>query len=170
MTNLIKKLSLSLVFVLSFGMNAQAGELAKSGEFSGLGFYDGKVLGMFMKGKAPALIQAEYYGGSMNHAGSGLFHNGSYKCNFTIEVIQMPQTEGTGFCVYKDADGDTTIQRAETKGTLGGPSKAIAKFVHGTGKYKGITGEAIWNITPLPSAEQGTFQGWNEFSGTYQIP
>jgi len=35
MSNLIKKLSLSLVFVLSFGMNAQAGGLAKSGEFSG---------------------------------------------------------------------------------------------------------------------------------------
>ena len=109
MNKMISKLLVSLAVVCGFGMNAQAGELAKSGEFSGLGFYDGKVLGMFMKGKAPALIQAEYYGGSMNHAGSGLFHNGSYKCNFAIEVIQMPQTEGIGFCVYKDADGDLSL-------------------------------------------------------------
>ena len=170
MRRVISRLLVNLAVVFGFGMNAQAGELAKSGTFSGTGFYSGKVLSMVMKGKAPTFIQAEYYGGSRNNAGSGMFHNGSYKCNFTIEVIQMPQTEGVGFCVYKDADGDTTIQRAETKGTLGGPSKAIAKFVHGTGKYKGITGEAIWNITPLPSAEQGTFQGWNDFSGSYRLP
>lgn len=170
MRNLIKKLSLSLVFVLSFGMNAQAGELAKSGEFSGAAFYSGKVLAMVMKGKAPVLIQAEYYGGTKNSAGSGLFHMNSFKCSFTLEVVQMPQTESIGFCTFVDADGDTMIQRGEIKGTLGGPGKGIAKFVHGTGKYEGITGDAVWNISPVPSAEQGTFQGWNSFSGSYQLP
>ena len=170
MSTQIKQLLVSLVFVLSFVMNTHAGELAKSGEFSGTAAYAGKVLGMVMKGKAPALIQAVYYGGSKNSAGSGFFHMGSYKCNFTLEIIEMPQTESMGFCTFVDADGDTALQRATIKGTFGGPSKGVAKFVHGTGKYEGITGDSVWNISPLPSAEQGTFQGWNEFSGTYQIP
>ena len=43
MNKMISKLLVSLAVVCGFGMNAQAGELAKSGEFSGLGFYDGKV-------------------------------------------------------------------------------------------------------------------------------
>tara|TARA_B100001013_G_C24532731_1_gene411469 strand:- start:173 stop:685 length:513 start_codon:yes stop_codon:yes gene_type:complete len=170
MNKMISKLLVSLAVVCGFGMNAQAGELAKSGEYSGTGFYSGKVLGMVMKGKAPALIQAVYYGGSKNSAGSGFFHLGSYKCNFTLEIIEMPQTESMGFCTFVDADGDTALQRATIKGNFGGPSKGVAKFVHGTGKYEGITGDSVWNISPLPSAEQGTFQGWNEFSGTYQIP
>jgi len=160
----------NLAVVFGFGMNAQAGELAKSGTFSGTGFYSGKVLSMVMKGKAPTFIQAEYYGGSRNNAGSGMFHNGSYKCNFALEVVEMPQMVSIGFCKFKDADGDTALQRAEIKGTLGGPSKGIATFVQGTGKYEGITGDTVWNISPLPSAEQGTFQGWNEFSGTYKLP
>ena len=170
MNKMISKLLVSLAVVCGFGMNAQAGELAKSGEYSGTGFYSGKVLGMVMKGKAPVLIQAEYYGGTKNSAGSGLFHMGSFKCNFTLEVVQMPQTESNGFCTFVDADGDIMIQRGEIKGTLGGPGKGIAKFVHGTGKYEGITGDGVWNISPVPSAEQGTFQGWNTFSGSYQLP
>ena len=125
---------------------------------------------MLMKGKAPTFIQAEYYGGSRNNAGSGMFHNGSYKCNFALEVVEMPQMVSIGFCKFKDADGDTALQRAEIKGTLGGPSKGIATFVQETGKYEGITGDTVWNSSPLPSAEQGTFQGWNEFSGTYKLP
>ena len=84
MSNQIKKLSLSMVFVLSFGMHAQAAELAKSGQFSGTAAYAGKVLGMVMKEEAPVLIQADYHGGTKNSAGSGLFHMGSFKCNFTV--------------------------------------------------------------------------------------
>ena len=84
MNKMISKLLVSLAVVCGFGMNAQAGELAKSGEFSGTGFYSGKVLGMVMKGKAPALIQAVYYGGSKNSAGSGFFHLGSYNTSLVV--------------------------------------------------------------------------------------
>ena len=170
MSTQIKLFLVSLVFVLSFVLNTHAGELAKSGEFSGTAAYAGKVLGMVMKDEAPVLIQADYHGGTKNNAGSGLFHMGSFKCNFTVEVVQMPQTESTGYCTFFDADGDTMIQRGEIEGSLGGPSKGIATFVHGTGKYEGITGDVVWNISPLPSAEQNTFQGWISFSGSYQLP
>ena len=39
MNKMISKLLVSLAVVCGFGMNAQAGELAKSGEFAGLGFF-----------------------------------------------------------------------------------------------------------------------------------
>ena len=49
MKKLISKLTLSLVLILSFGMNAEA-QLAKKGKFEGNFAVAGKVLSMHMKG------------------------------------------------------------------------------------------------------------------------
>ena len=162
-------MTLSLVLILSFGMNAEA-QLAKSGKYSGEFAVAGKVLAMHMKDKAPVFMLAQYFGSTTNDAGSGIFHMNSAKCTFAIEVVQMPKTEGNGYCTARDADGDTLTMRASAKGTLGGPSDATYRFTHGTGKYKGITGSGWYKATDVPPFEQGTFQGWTKFGGSYQIP
>ena len=169
MKKLITILSASLVLILSFGMNVEA-QLAKKGNFNGDFSVGGKVLAMHMKDKAPVFILAEYYGHTINDDGSGLFHMNSNKCNFAIEVVQMPKTVGTGFCTFRDADGDTVTFRGSAKGTLGGPTDATMDLVHGTGKYKGITGTGWYKAKPVPSFEQGTFQVFGRYGGTYQIP
>jgi len=169
MKKLISKLTLSLALILSFGMTAEA-QLAKSGKISGTFAFAGKVLGMHMKDKAPAFILAEYYGSTTNDAGSGIFHMNSFKCHFTLEVVQMPKTELEGYCTFRDADGDTVTFRASATGFLGGPTNATNRITHGTGKYKGITGSGEYRSSPVPPFEQGTFQGRGTFSTTYKIP
>ncbi len=83
MKKLISKLTLSLVLILSFGLNAEA-QLAKSEKFNDKFAVAGKVLAMHMQGKAPVFIFAEYFGSTTNDAGSGIFHINSSKCAFTI--------------------------------------------------------------------------------------
>ena len=83
MKKLISKLTLSLVLILSFGLNAEA-QLAKKGKYSGTCSYSGKVLSMHMQGKAPAMILAEFYGSCLNDAGSGIWHRNSFKCDYSI--------------------------------------------------------------------------------------
>ena len=169
MKKLISKLTLSLVLILSFGLNAEA-QLAKKGKYSGTCSYSGKVLSMHMQGKAPAMILAEFYGSCLNDAGSGIWHRNSFKCDYSIEVMKMPNTQSNGYCTSRDADGDTMTFRASTTGSLGGPSDAKTKVTNGTGKYKGMTGTGWYRSNPVPAFEQGTFQGMTKFGGSYQIP
>ena len=169
MKKLISKLTLSLVLILSFGMTAEA-QLAKSGKFSGKFAVAGKVLSMHMQGKAPAFILAEYFGSTTNDAGSGIFHMNSSKCAFAIEVVQMPKTTGTGYCTFRDADGDTANFRASSKGILGRSTEANFTITNGTGKYKGITGTGWFKANNVPSFEQGTFQALGTFGGSYKLP
>jgi len=63
MKNLIIKLSLSLVLILSFGITAEA-QLAKSGKFSGTFMGAAKPVAMHMLGEAPVLILIEMFGGT----------------------------------------------------------------------------------------------------------
>lgn len=169
MKKLISKMTISLVLIISFGLNAEA-QLAKKGKFEGNFAVAGKVLSMHMKGKAPGFILAEYYGHTTNDAGSGIFHMNSSKCHFAVEVTQMPKTVGNGYCTFRDSDGDTVTFRGYTKGTLGGPTDATMDLVFGTGKYTGITGSGWYKAKPVPSFEQGTFQVFGRFGGTYKIP
>ncbi|MBS1255229.1 MAG: hypothetical protein MAG581_01029 [Deltaproteobacteria bacterium] len=169
MKKLISILTMSLFLILSFGMTAQA-QLAKKGKISGTFSFAGKVLGMHMKDKAPAFILAEFYGSTKNDSGNGIFHMNSFKCHFSLEVVQMPKTQNEGYCTFRDADGDTITFRASAKGSLGGPSDAKSRITHGTGKYKGITGSGSYKSSPVPAFEQGTFQGGGKWKTSYQIP
>ena len=169
MKKLISKLTLSLVLFLSFGMTAEA-QLAKSGKFSGTFNAAGKVVAVHMLGEAPVFILAEIFGGSKNDAGSGIFHMSSFKCTFANEVVQMPKTVGNGYCTLRDADGDLFTIRASEKGSLVGSAVGATTFVHGTGKYKGITGSGWYKGTPLPEIQPGTFQITATMGGTYKLP
>ena len=169
MKKLISILTTSMFLILSFGLTAEA-QLAKSGKFSGTFTGAGKPVAMHMLGEAPLHILAELYGGSKNDAGSGIFHMNSFKCTFSNEVVQIPKTKGNGYCTFRDADGDIVTFRFSETGSLVGGSIGTNTLIHGTGKYKGITGSGSYKGNPLPEAQPGTFQLTGTFEGSYQIP
>ena len=82
----------------------------------------------------------------------------------------MPKTVGNGYCTLRDADGDLFTIRASEKGSLVGSAVGATTFVHGTGKYKGITGSGWYKGTPLPEIQPGTFQITATMGGTYKLP
>lgn len=116
-SSVIATLGLLLIFV--FGADAFA-QLAKQGEFTGTAGYSGKVLKVHSIGKAPKFIVVEYFGATKNDAGSGLYHNMSFDCTFSVDIPEMPKTIGTGYCTVFDSDKDTFTIKVSAKGVLGG--------------------------------------------------
>ncbi|MBB5417945.1 hypothetical protein GCT19_07345 [Paraburkholderia sp. CNPSo 3155] len=97
-----------------------------------------------------------------NNPVSPLMQNVTARC----AEVGLSGATATGYCVYADKDGDKfiesfTYQVGETKGkgTLGS----------GTGKYKGIEGQLVWEqVRALPS-DKGTFNYIGKKTGSYRI-
>ena len=75
-----------------------------------------------------------------------------------------------GYCNYRDSDGDSAaLQWAHPHG---GPR--AWSFIHGTGKWKGITGGGAYNTRQTgvrtKAQTQGTFQSCVHVTGTYALP
>ena len=74
----------------------------------------------------------------------------------------------TGYCKYLEPDGDFVV--GEYKSDASG-TKTDWKFLHGTGKWKGIQGTGQGTrITRAKSIKPGTSQGCNRETGTYILP
>ncbi len=83
--------------------------------------------------------------------------------------IVSGQYDENGTCEFVDADGDKMFN---TYGRKGDPVKAVGtvQFVHGTGKFAGITGEGKFiPIGTFPPAAPNMATGCNHEWGTYNI-
>ena len=93
------------------------------------------------------------------------FDNNTFHCMGVIQVANG-KPEGSMFCKFLDPDGDVTIGIS----TVNGP-EGTWEFVHGTGKWEGISGGGKnWPITKGKAVAPGTFQGCRKATGTYQLP
>jgi hypothetical protein len=107
----------------------------------------------------------------VNDAGSGLLHNMAGRCNFMTETDKVAKTIQTrGFCNYADRAGDQVFEEFATDGpvTLGGPILLKGKWLGGTGKFEGLSGE--FEIRPASVlVSDSLVQGAGKKTGTYQI-
>jgi hypothetical protein len=93
------------------------------------------------------------------------FDNNTFHCMGVIQVANG-KPEGSMFCKFLDPDGDVTIGIS----TVDGP-EGTWEFVHGTGKWQGITGGGKnWPITQGKAVAPGTFQGCRKATGTFKLP
>lgn len=93
------------------------------------------------------------------------FANMSFQCvGYTKIVAGKP--EGQGICKFMDKDGDFFVGE-----TTSVPPEGTWKTIYGTGKWKGITGSGKYMyITNSKPIVDGTFQGCNRGTGTYELP
>jgi hypothetical protein len=107
----------------------------------------------------------------VNDAGSGLLHNMAGRCNFMTETDKVAKTLQTrGFCNYVDRAGDQVFEEFATDGpvTLGSPILLKGKWLGGTGKFEGLSGE--FEIRPASVlVSDSLVQGAGKKTGTYQI-
>ena len=106
--------------------------------------------------------------------GKGIFfsnHVNKVFDNYTFQVVQIARIiEGKrrsdSYWKIMDPDGDVIIAEL----VVLGPEKTM-KFIHGTGKWKGIKGEAKGKRTAAgkPIAP-GTFQACSRYVGTFELP
>jgi hypothetical protein len=87
----------------------------------------------------------ELVGITRNPDGEPHFDNMVVRCLASIRVIKGEQ-ELYGACKETDADGDYTSTTFDSKAHY---------FIGGTGKYKGISGEAPFTVQSLPAPDEG---------------
>jgi hypothetical protein len=92
-----------------------------------------------------SMAVAELVGITRNPDGEPYFDNMVVRCLVNIRVVKGEQ-ELYGACKETDLDGDSTSTTFDSKAHY---------FIGGTGKYKGITGEAPFTVQGLPSPGEG---------------
>jgi hypothetical protein len=108
---------------------------------------------------------------AVNDAGSGLLHNMAGRCVALSTIDRVAKTlEVRGYCNYVDRSGDQVWEEFSTPAplTLGTPVKFAGKWVGGTGKYTGLSGDfEITNSGPM--ATDGPAQSAGKKIGSYKI-
>jgi hypothetical protein len=92
-----------------------------------------------------SITTAELVGITRNPDGEPYFDNMVVHCLVTIRVVKGDQ-ELYGACKETDKDGDYTSTTFDSKAHY---------FIGGTGKYKGITGEAPFTVETMPAPGEG---------------
>jgi hypothetical protein len=135
----------------------------KSGKYSG--HYGWTFVGQVQKLGADRTVYAGVVPGVMfNNEGKGFMHKSRVDCTLYNDV-NKGRANATGTCVVTDAAGDKIFVEWKCAGVM--PAcPGTERFVGGTGKFKGITGEQKF---------QGNFigdtgAGWSDWSGEYNIP
>jgi hypothetical protein len=87
-----------------------------------------------------------------------------------VSRIMAGQVDARGYSKLTDLDGDFIVTETTTVGPVGKTTWKM-KFLHGTGKWKGIKGTAsVLPITKRASVVEGTWRGCYKVTGTFELP
>jgi hypothetical protein len=117
---------------------ASAADLPKSGKYSG--HYGWTFTGQVQKLGADRTVYAGMVPGVMfNDEGKSFMHKARVDCTLFNDV-NKGHASANGTCVVTDADGDKVFVEWKCAGVM--PAcPGTERFVGGTGKYKGISGD-----------------------------
>jgi hypothetical protein len=142
---------------------ARAAELPKTGKYSAhFGWvFKGDVQEMGAKRNVSVgMVDGVIF----NDAGKGFMHKSRVDCALMNDV-RDGRANAQGTCVIMDADGDKIFLEWKCTGAM--PAcPGDERFVGGTGKYKGITGEQKFQGNFIGT----TGAGWSDWSGEYKLP
>jgi hypothetical protein len=159
-------IAMMLILTLATGSEAQ---VAKEGDVSGTQ----SVSGTFKAAKIGDdffLATGENMGVLVSDSGAGPFSDLSGRC-----VAQVLYVKGVGrdqgHCVYMDRAGDQFVTEFEAPAAkLGAPAEnGTYKYLGGTGKFAGLTGQGEWVFTRMRPVAEGTYQGYVKIKGHYQL-
>ena len=151
------------IAAMNAGAPAFAADLPKSGTYSG--HYGWTFNGQVQELGPDRTIYAGVLPGVMfNDKGAGFMHKARVDCTLFNDV-NHGRAHANGSCVVTDADGDKIFVEWKCEGDM--PAcPGTERFVGGTGKYTGISGDQVF---------QGNFigktgAGWSDWKGEYRIP
>jgi hypothetical protein len=131
----------SLAFGSAAGMAQQVPKLPPSGTTHFTTYFSVHPAHVVELVDDSSITVAELVGITVNPDGEPHFNNMVVRCLVTIRVVKGEQ-DLYGACKETDKDGDYTSTTFDSKAHY---------FIGGTGKYKGITGEAPFTVEALPS-------------------
>ena len=131
-----------------------------SGETTYVTHYTGKVINAEYLGDGASESLVEMTGVSRNTVGQSAFDGMHAHC-LMLSAIIGGKPSISGACTEIDRDGDHVFTSFDS---------AAYKLIAGTGKYKGISGSALYSVTPEPSLEQGRYGYMMKHDVTWAIP
>lgn len=117
------------------------------------------------KGEELSILGFDVQGVSMANEGSTAFDGWSLQIIGTAK-IENGKYSSTFYGIYKSPEGDVVIGEGNREGTEG-----KWEFIHGTGKWKGITGGGtVQSLVTAPPIQPGTTQSCVKAAGTFELP
>lgn len=111
------------------------------------------------------ITASEAYGITQSHNENKAFDNNTVHCVALGKTMPGSSTLD-GYCKYLDPNGDIAVGRLRREG-----GKGTWEFVHGTGKWKGITGGGTYEVVAQGKpVAPGTFQSCSHATGTFMLP
>ena len=151
------------VAAISMSLATQAADLPKSGNYSG--HFGWVFTGQVQELAGNRKVYAGMVSGVMfNDAGSGFMHKARTDCTLMNDVADG-RANAMGTCVVTDVDGDKVFVEWKCAGPM--PTcPGTERFVGGTGKYTGISGDQTFQGNFIGA----TGAGWSDWRGTYKLP
>ena len=164
-------LGLSLVLLVTFGINVQAQpkEVTESGITT---YYStGKVVPL---GEGSLFLSYEAFGLTVNDTGEGLFHNATIRVLGGMLIEKGIYKDERGAGVWNLQNGDkvffTFKGAGEAKPGGVGIAKGTTTFTGGTGKCAGIQGSFEWTRYTPRSTIEGVGQSYIKGIVKYKLP
>jgi hypothetical protein len=100
-----------------------------------------------------------------SHHENKVFDNCTFHAVVIVKTVDGKRTSNS-YWKIQELDGDVVIAEV----LVAGPEKTMT-FLHGTGKWKGIKGQAKGKTTVTGKpAVPGTFQACSRYVGTFELP
>jgi hypothetical protein len=131
-----------------------------SGQTTYVTHYTGLVINTEYLGDGAPESLVEMTGVSRNAAGQAAFDGMHAHC-LMLSAIIGDKPSFSGACTETDRDGDHVFTSFDGGGY---------KLIGGTGKYKGISGSALYSVTPEPSLQPGRYGYVMKRDVTWTIP
>jgi hypothetical protein len=125
--------------------------------------HSGKIKALFAD-KEMTIWSGEGWGIIMSNHENKVFDNCTFHVMTVIQVMGDRTTE-TGFLKTMDPDGDIVVAQTSRVGT-----ESITKFLHGTGKYKGITGGGKSHRIVFGRIPPDSAAACSRGIGTFELP
>jgi hypothetical protein len=131
-----------------------------SGEMTYVTHYTGRVINTEYVGDGASESLVEMTGIIRNAVGQSAFDGMHAHC-LMLSAIIGGKPSFSGACTETDRDGDHVFASFDN---------TAYKLIGGTGKYKGISGSALYSVTPEPSLQQGRYGYVMNHKATWTIP
>jgi hypothetical protein len=164
-------LVLSLVLLLTFGINVYGQSKDVSGTTTTTWYSTAKILPL---GEGTVFLTYEGIGTTVMDDDAGLFHNATVRTLGAMKIEKGVYNDERGWGVFNLQNGDKVFFTFKFAGQVKpggiGSGKGTVTFTGGTGKAAGIQGSAELTRTMVRSALEGVGQAYTKGTARYTLP
>ena len=163
-TRTFTALTVAVLILLGGSMSGQA-QMAKNGDFSGVGSFIFPMTQLVEIDKERWLWGGLANASFRNDTGDGFLHATALLCAAFGEMKRTTVVRNNGECAFTDKDGDKAFMTWQCVTCPTDDFRGEFKWTDGTGKYSGLIGKGTYQQTTVAPGN-----GWWLIKGNWQLP